>query len=83
MNLLRPSFLLALDARVEPGRWDGPAEGDGELGSWKLVLLVVRDERVQRVEGDLKAIIQYALHAGCMVIGHMVKLVMWSTLTQM
>ena len=58
--------LLALNARVEPGlalvlvgRRDGPAEGDGELGRDERVLLVVRDERVQRVEEDLKALIHY------------------------
>ena len=35
------------------GRRDGPAERDGELGRDQRLLLVVRDERVQRVEEDL------------------------------
>ena len=39
------------------GRRDGPAEGDGELGRDERVLLVVRDERVERVEEDLEPIV--------------------------
>ena len=56
--------LLPLDARVEPrlplvlvGRRDGAPEGDGELGRDERSLLVVRDERVQRVEEDLRLIV--------------------------
>ena len=56
--------LLPLDARVEPrlplvlvGRRDGAPEGDGELGGDERALLVVRDERVQRVEEDLRLIV--------------------------
>ena len=52
--------LLPLDARVEPrlplvlvGRRNGAPERDGELGGDERALLVVRDERVQRVEEDL------------------------------
>ena len=38
------------------GRRDGPAERDGELGRDQRLLLVVRDERVQRVEEDLMVV---------------------------